>query len=200
MIDLLCGHVKAINSSHLTLMINGVGYAVFVPEISSFLVDQQVTLYIHFHWNQENGPSLYGFEDPLEKQIFQLIISCPGIGPKIGLAALSKMPAATFVAAIVGEDVKALSSISGIGLKKAEGMLVYLKNKVEKLVLEQPQVIAGNNAARYFTELSQALTALNYSRMEVSAALDHVRSLEESKNLIFDGLLRKALVYLSKRV
>lgn len=200
MIDLLCGYIKVINSNHLTVMVNGVGYAIFVPKISSVFIDQKVTLYVHFHWNQENGPSLYGFESPLEKQIFQLIISCPGIGPKIGLTALSQMLAETFIAAIVSGDVKALSSINGIGSKKAESMLVYLKNKVEKLVLEKPQIIAGDNPARHFTELSQALTALNYSRAEVSAALEHVRALEESKSLLFDGLLRKALVYLSKRI
>lgn len=200
MIDLLHGLVKATNSTHLSLLINGVGYAVSVPETGHFSIDQTVTLHIHFHWNQENGPALYGFESPLDKQIFQLIISCPGIGPKIGLAVLSQMPASTFISAIVSGDVKTLSSISGIGTKKAEGMILYLKNKVEKLVLEKPQIVAGNAPARQFTELSQALSALNYSRSEVSAALEHVRALEESKSLAFDGLLRKALVYLSKRI
>lgn len=210
MINLLQGTITGAVPNQLTLMVtgmpgtstpgHGIGYAVYVPEETAFELNQTATLHIHYHWNQDNGPALYGFQSPIDKQVFQLIISCPGIGPKIGLAVLSQMPANTFLAAITTGDVKSLSSISGIGAKKAESMIVYLKSKVEKLVLAQPQVVAGNAQMRNFTELSQALSALNYTRSEVSASIEHVKLLEECKSLAFDGLLRKALVYLSKRM
>jgi holliday junction DNA helicase RuvA len=200
MIDLLQGIIKAINPPYVSLLVNNIGYAIAVPETKHFVIEQQITFYIHHHWNQENGPMLYGFEKHLDKQVFQLIISGPGIGPKIGLAILSKMPASTFISAIATGDAKALSSIHGIGTKKAEGIILHLKNKIEKLVIEKPEIIANNTTTRQLTELSQTLAALHYSRPEVAAALEHIRNSEEYQSLAFDGILRKALIYLSKRM
>ena len=88
----------------------------------------------YMHWNQDNGPTLYGFNSILEKTVFLLIISCSGIGPKIGLAVLHHLEPATFVQAIIEENIKVLSSISGIGAKKAEQICVALKHKVAKLL------------------------------------------------------------------
>ena len=205
MINLLQGSIVAAETNQITLMTNGVGYAIFVPDQMYFEINQNVILHIHYHWNAENGPALYGFNSPIDKQVFQLITSCPGIGPKIGLAVLSQMLAQTFLAALSTGDVKGLSSINGIGVKKAESMIVFLKSKVEKLILLQPHVAADNVQIRQFTELSQALSALNYTRSEIIAAVEHVKMLEvnvpnECKSLAFDGLLRKALVFLSKRI
>lgn len=201
MIDHLHGVVTVLQPSHLTLLVNdSIGFGISVPNEKKFSINQAASLHIHFHWNADNGPALYGFEHVQDKNVFQLIISCSGIGPKIGLAALSSLTASAVLAAIATNDVKALSSVSGIGTKKAENIIVQLKGKVEKLLLASPELTEDNSSARHVTEVTQVLTTLNYTRQEIGCALDYVKAQPDYQNLAFDGLLRKALGFLSKRM
>lgn len=201
MIDHLQGVITDLQPHHITLLVNNaIGFGVNVPNEKKFTPTQPCSLHIHFHWNAENGPALYGFETAHERTVFQLIISCSGIGPKIGLAALHSLSASAVLSAIATNDVKALSSVSGIGTKKAENIIVNLKSKVEKLLLAAPELTQENSAARHVTEVTQVLTTLNYSRQEIQAALEYVKAQPDYQNLVFDGLLRKTLGYLSKRI
>lgn len=201
MIDLINGLITACEPHRIVILVNNaLGFGVNVPNENRFALNQSVSLLIHFHWNADNGPTLYGFETLEERQVFQLIISCSGIGPKIGLAALHHLSASTILSAIATNDVKILSSVSGIGTKKAENIIVQLKDKAEKLLLENPSLTQDNCAARDVTEVTQVLISLNYSRQEIGAALDYVKGQPDYKNLAFDGFLRKALSFLSKRL
>jgi Holliday junction DNA helicase RuvA len=201
MIDHLHGIVTDLQPAHITLRVNdSIGFGVSVPNENKFNINQVISLHIHFHWNADNGPTLYGFEQVQDKNVFQLIISCSGIGPKIGLAALSSLSASAVLSAIATNDVKALSSVSGIGTKKAENIIVQLKGKVEKLLLASPELTEDNSAARHVTEVTQVLTTLNYTRQEIGSALDYVKAQSDYQNLAFDGLLRKTLGFLSKRI
>lgn len=201
MIDHLHGVVTTCEPSHITLLVNNsIGFCVAVPNETKFVPQETIGLFIHFHWNAENGPALYGFETAQERQVFQLIISCSGIGPKIGLAALNSLSASMVLSAIATNDIKALSSVSGIGTKKAENIIVNLKGKVEKLLLASPELTDDNSAARHVTEVTQVLTTLNYTRQEIGCALDYVKAQPDYQQLAFDGLLRKALGFLSKRI
>ncbi len=152
------------------------------------------------HWNQEQGPSLFGFLSELEKTVFLLIISCSGIGPKIALAALGELTPAQFLQAIQEGNTKALSSVSGIGAKKAEQMILNLKDKVTKLI--QTQGIIGTsdetNALAQWSNVTQVLQSLNYSKGEIEAAMRYIGKECAGRSLPFDELLRKALSFLSK--
>ena len=79
------------------------------------------------HWNAENGPSFYGFTTPFDKTVFTHIMQCPGIGPKIALTALASIGASGILEAIQCGDIKRLSSINGVGTKKAEQIILHLK-------------------------------------------------------------------------
>jgi holliday junction DNA helicase RuvA len=177
--------------------IEGVCYEISVPSINAFSNQQKGTIYTYMHYNQEQGPSLYGFSSKFEKTMFLSIISCSGIGPKLALTMLEHMAAQDLINIIMSHDQKALSSIPGIGAKKAEQLIVSLKHKFEKLLATGITVENPSTNLKVWQELSQALVSLNYSRNEVARALSFVKESDE-KTAQFDQLLRKALSYLSK--
>lgn len=198
MLNLVRGYVKEINCQSITLQCNGLGLSIAVPNENFFILNQEIELYIYFHWHQENGPQLFGFLSKFSKEVFSLIISCSGIGPKIGLSILSQVKPEDFCRAIVFADSKALSAINGIGQKKAELMIMYLKDKINKILpldnkADQSDIIK-------IKELSDVLDSLGYKKPEISNALNLVKNEKNFNDASFDELLRKSLVYLSKAI
>ena len=112
----------------------GVGYQVLVP-ISSFdhlnpRVGAEITLLTHLHI-RENAHTLYGFATAEERDIFLLLVDrVSGIGPATAMAVLSGMPVERFKQSVVESDVKAISTIKGLGKKTAERIVLELKDKV----------------------------------------------------------------------
>ena len=197
MINSISGTVKDINENQLTIEVNGIGYGLQVPQ-SVFAVGQQVNLLVHMHWNQENGPALFGFSNILEKNVFLMITSCSGLGPKLAMAVLAQLGAAEFLEAVQSGNEEALSDVSGIGAKKAEQIIVQLKHKVAKL-LESGAHIGASATLEKRHEISQVLKSLNYSRQEISAAMNHINDNYPGAGVAFDQLVRHALAYLAKR-
>lgn len=196
MISQLTGTIVSLKETSATLQVAGIGFDIAVANATTLQLKKETTLYIYMDWNQENGPSLFGFATEQEKVIFALITSCHGIGPKIALSMLQQMTPSQIIKAISSNDIKALSSINGIGAKKAEQIAVHLKHKVEKL-LNSGIELADAGAASHWHDISQALNALNYSRTEVNQALQYIREAQQP-NASFDQLLRQALSYLSQ--
>ena len=197
MINYLTGSIKEIHSQFIVVDIGNVGLAVAVPNAQVFKSGNKVTLYTHLHWNQEQGPSLYGFNSALEKAVFLLVISCSGIGPKIALAVLADLGATKFLQAVQTGNDSMLSKVTGIGAKKAEQIAVQLKHKVAKLI-ESGIDLGDVKDLTQWHEVVQVLESLHYSRMEVNRAMDHLKKLEDTSSVSFDMLLRKALTFLSK--
>ncbi len=197
MVHALKGTVVAISDPLVILDVGLMQLAIAVPNAFSCIIGKEITLFIHMQWNQEQGPSLYGFISELERTLFLLITSCSGIGPKIGLAILQSMNPQEFIGAIEVNDHKALSKINGIGAKKAEQIIVHLRHKVEKL-LSSGAVVTSKNYS-YLKDVSDALGSLNYSRPEIQGALDFIRMQENIEQLSFDQLFRTALQFLSKQ-
>lgn len=198
MINNLVGTVKEVKDQAITVDIGAMALQVAVPQESLFQTGSQVKLHIYMHWNQEQGPSLFGFQDELEKKVFLMIIDCSGIGPKIGLAVLASMSPQHFLEIIQSGNEKALSKVNGIGAKKAEQMIVQLKHKVAKL-LESGIQITGSAQLTHWQNLTQVLESLNYSRGEIAAALKHLRDSEPQTDAPFDQMMRRALSFLSKK-
>lgn len=199
MISFLRGKIKSIDSGLMMLDVNGIGYEINVSNWQVYTTGQEIEIQIYYHWHQENGPQLFGFDSSLSRKVFSLIISVSGIGPKIGLAILNQMSPEQFLQAITLADFKALSSISGIGAKKAELMVIQLKDKISKMAPMDMVSIEGATLTK-IKELSQALDSLNYSRAEINSALDYVKKSNIIEKATFDELLRKSLTYLAKRV
>jgi Holliday junction DNA helicase RuvA len=145
-------------------------------------------------WNQEKGPSIYGFFDDLEKKLFGMLISCPKIGPSIALQILSQMSPVDCISAIARSDSKALSSLNGIGAKKAAQIITDLQEQCSALKLSG--VASGGAMAVADTvrlDVAQALESLGYTKQESAKALQNVTE----EDLAFDQLLRACLRALS---
>jgi len=199
MLSLINGTIQEIGLNQLiTVKCAGLGLSVYVPDEKIFSLHQEVELHIYFHWNQENGPQLFGFLSKFSKEIFALIISCSGIGPKMGLCILSQMKPDEFCRAILFADAKTLSSVNGIGQKKAELIIMHLKDKVSKMTLISSQ--PGNSDVVKIKELSDVLVSLGYKKPEITTTLDLIKNEKRVSDLTFDELLRKSLSYLSKAI
>lgn len=201
MLDYIKGLIKSVNLDGLVVDIGNIGLRVGVFNPDSFKPGQMVELYSYMHWNQENGPSLFGFSTQLEKDVFLLIISCSGIGPKIGLAVLKDLGVSLFLDAISQENDKILSKVSGIGAKKAEQIVVSLKYKVAKLIESGVIVdqLGSSSEASKLYEVSDVLKSLNYSKPEISAAINYLGKNCSGVEYSFDQLIRQALSFLSSK-
>jgi Holliday junction DNA helicase RuvA len=148
MIAALTGNVLMTGPDRVVIDVGGVGYEVFLstdgvarlPEKNS-----QVFLHIHTHV-REDAIILYGFIEAEEKEMFLVLKTVSGIGPKLGLAILSGMRVADLCQAIVSEDISRLTTLQGVGKRTAERLCVELKDKVGHLY--GGGVMAGKPAAR----------------------------------------------------
>jgi Holliday junction DNA helicase RuvA len=133
MITHLHGRLAAALPTVVVIDVQGVGYEVLIP-LSSFdrlpAVGQEVKLLTHLVV-REDAHLLYGFMSPPERDLFRLLIhTVSGIGPKIALNVLSGLSVTAFRSAVAAADVKALASVSGVGRKTAERIVVELKDKL----------------------------------------------------------------------
>lgn len=198
MISNLVGTVEISENNYIVLSVSGIGFQVYVSDILAFNQNEKISICTYMHWNQETGPQLFGFSNPEARTAFCLIIGCTGFGPRMGLAILASMTPNQFFQAITLADQKALSSISGVGPKKAENLIVQLKDKIAKLPVKLDQSSEGNTLG-IIKQVSEALSSLHYTRQEISQALEHVKKNYTLDSSSFDDALRKALAYLSKR-
>ncbi|KKP25741.1 MAG: Holliday junction ATP-dependent DNA helicase RuvA [candidate division TM6 bacterium GW2011_GWF2_30_66] len=201
MLDYVKGSIRSINGDYVVVDIGNIGLKLGVASAEQFKVGQVIEFYSYMHWNQENGPSLFGFASELEKEVFLLVISCSGVGPKLGLAVLKDLGVGLFLDAIAQENEKILSKVSGIGGKKAEQIIVNLKHKVAKL-LESGTIIeqlGGSGEMSKLHEVSDVLKSLNYSRPEISAAMNYLGKNCAGPDCSFDQLIRQALSFLATK-
>ncbi len=200
MISKISGVITSVDQNQVEVCLQAVGLnlTLFVPNANSYIIKSEVVFFSYLHWNQEQGPALFGFADAAQRSVFTTLIGCSGIGPKMGLAVLEQLGLDGFINAILQQDVKQLSTVSGIGAKKAEQIIVQLKHKIDKLV-EQKE-FAGLGGFEHISQVRSVLLSLSYSNLEVVQALDYVKKVSSEKTVNFDMALRQALSFLAKNV
>jgi holliday junction DNA helicase RuvA len=170
----------------------GVGYEVTVPAgVAGRLPAAGGRVSLHTELVvKEDGWALFGFDRAAERRIFQRLLGASGFGPKLALALLSALGAERTVRSIRGRDLAALSSVSGIGRKKAERLVLELRDRFDDVALRpEAEPAAGSD------EAIRALMGLGYG---AAAAEDAVRaaitagSEEEAPQLIRRALQRLA--------
>lgn len=132
MITFLDGELIEKEPARLVLNVGGVGYELFIPLSSYDKLPPPGARCKILTWLciREDAHTLYGFATDAERKFFLLLMSVSGIGPKTALGALSGMSVREMKSAIVSGDIKRISSISGIGKKTAERIIVELKDKI----------------------------------------------------------------------
>ena len=194
MIERVRGIVVGCSGRMVLVEVGGLSLGVSCAHPERYVVGKEAIIPAALIWNQEKGPSIYGFFDDLEKKLFGMFISCPKIGPSIALQILSQMSPPECISAIARSDSKALSSLNGIGAKKAAQIITDLQEQCSALKLSgvaSGGVMAQSDSARL--EVSQALESLGYTKQEAAKALQSVGQEE----LVFDQLLRVCLRYFS---
>jgi Holliday junction DNA helicase RuvA len=193
MIAVLNGILAERDGEMLVLQTDGgVGYAVTVPiGVAARLPARgaRVSLFTELVV-REDGWALYGFDTASERQVFRHLLAASGFGPKLALALLSALGPERTVRSILSRDLAALSSVSGIGRKKAERLVLELRDRFSDVVVEQPEArLPGSE------EAVRALMGLGYG---VTAADDAVRAaLAEGAPAEAPQLIRRALQQLA---
>jgi len=197
MIERLQGVVVASDERRVTVMVQGIGFAVQVPDPSLCAFNTTQLLYTYVHWSPEKGQSMFGFSDEISRHFFLLLIGCQKIGPTLALSLLRQRSAATLVQDIMTSNVAGLSSCQGIGVKKAEGIIHELKDKVTGL---SALAAAVSPHAALVHQVQEALVGLGYTPPEIKEALLSVMSSASGDSALeLNIVLRKALAFLSTR-
>jgi Holliday junction DNA helicase RuvA len=197
MIHHIEGVVAGRTESSLIIEMGGIGYQVHTSrktlEETVGLTDS-VKLYTSLIV-RENEVSLFGFSTAGERQLFELLLTVSGIGPKVAIGILSSITPERFQEAILTESRASLSSVKGIGKKTSERLIIELKDKIAKIPLER----SGAPVKTRHAEMAlRALTQnLGFGEREARKALEAIN--QEHGDLSAEQLIKQALGYLSRR-
>ncbi len=182
MIRLLQGKIHSKEDRALVLLVNGVGYQVFVPNSLLEETDEELTLFIHSHI-REDAFSLYGFRSKTDLEFFELLLSINGVGPKMALSILDE-PTANIQNAIFTGNLAVLTRISGVGKKIAERIVLELKSKVTPSNLDE-QLNSSKNRPEAHEDAIFALESLGYKRHHITRVLSEIDpQVNETEDLI----------------
>lgn len=174
--------------------VGGVGYHVFIPLSVFYRLPEMggaVSLFIHTHL-REDALQLFGFIEHEEKQVFLLLNSVTGIGPKLAINILSGIPADELARALKEGDQPRLLSIPGVGKKLAERMVVELRDKFQAI----PSAEAGRaDGSQLMRDAVSALVNLGYRPGE---AEKNVRDITRQGEKTLAEVLKEALRRLSQ--
>ncbi len=195
MFHYLSGKLIEKSPTAIVIDVGGVGYDVLIP-VSTYsslpTLGEPVKLLTHFVV-REDAQLLYGFATDEERKMFRMLISISGIGPKIATTALSGILVEDLKSAIKEGNVTVLTSISGIGKKTAERIVIELR---EKVIVESGNSGSGSKIlsapiSNEAEDAVQALVALGYTKNKAKEAVDKVAK----PDLPVEQIIRLALKY-----
>lgn len=179
------------NPAQIYVDVNGVGYEVNIS-LNTYAAIQNLAdgkLYTYLQV-KEDGHTLFGFFDKIEKEIFIQLISVSGIGAATARMMLSHMKPDEVGRAIIQNNVKLLESIKGIGKKTAERLVLELRDKVGKVTPDiNTPVMTGNSLQQ---DALNALIALGISKPQAESALQKINNNQPNINNL-EELIKKAL-------
>jgi holliday junction DNA helicase RuvA len=194
MISLIEGTLEEKSPTRVVLLCGGVGYELSIP-LSSYdrLPDPGAVCRLRtVHHVREDAQQLFGFATEEERVMFQRLLGISGIGPKLALSALSSLSVRELTSAVVEGDIKRLSSISGIGKKVAERIVVELRDRIpeaEALAATGGGEAAGDERLR---DAVLALISLGYKQADARAMLEKILTRIEP-SLSVEDVVRMAL-------
>lgn len=198
MIGRIRGEVIERSVGRLVIDVNGVGYVVHVSALVSFPVGERVDLHVHTAV-RDDAITLFGFASRPEKELFDLLLAVPGVGPVKAMGIL-QTPVETFVELVARREPARLAKLPGVGKKTAERIMVDLADKIAALGAEGPPVVvavsssggASPPSAPVAADLISALVNLGFKEAVASeVARGSIEALGEEAAL--DDLLRDAL-------
>ncbi|MDP9149389.1 MAG: Holliday junction branch migration protein RuvA [Myxococcota bacterium] len=201
MIGRLTGRVVAQEvDGSIVLDVGGVGYELAVPlgTLGRVRPDEadRVTIWVHTHV-REDALALYGFADETDRATFRTLLGVSNVGPKIAVAVLGALPAASLAQAVARRDLAALTSIPGIGKRIAERLLLELRDKLSAAPSAASSNVApGRRIESGDERLRSALTTLGFKPSEAEHAVASLG--DRARSVPLEEMLREALALLAK--
>lgn len=203
MISFVKGKLVYIYENTIIVENNGIGYEIFVPMsvIGNMpQIGSEVMIYTYMNV-REDALQLFGFLDRDTLEVFKLLITVSGIGPKGAIGVLGTLSADDIRYAVMAEDAKTIAKAPGIGVKTASKVVIELKDKLKmrdvapdiKSEIDGQQSIFEDNSKQAVSDAIEALAALGYSATEATKA---VRKADTGEDTTVEELLKQSLKYL----
>lgn len=181
MYEFIKGKLIDLSPMKITLESHGVGYKILIPlnSLSKLpALGSELLLYVSLIV-KEDSHTLYGFVEQMERDLFELLITISGIGPKTALALVGHLEISNFQSAILTANVKQLSKVPGIGSKTAERLIIEMKDKLKNLEKRTSSSLEAKPEDRSFSDALNALINLGYNHFQAQKAIK--KTLEENK-------------------
>ena len=196
MIAFVRGRVAAVTLNAAVLDVGGVGYQLFCTPgtIAGLRLGDEAELATSMVV-REDSQTLYGFADTDERDMFELVQTASGVGPKVAQAMLAVLPPDRLRAAISGSDHNALMAVPGIGRKGAEKIIVELRDRVGALAADLDTAAQSGeqiSSELWREQVSSGLQGLGWSSKDADAAVEKIAPLVADNPQISLGRLMKA--------
>ena len=189
MIGRVQGKILEKNSHQVVVDVQGLGYEVEIPLTTFFHLGEngsEVMLYTHLVV-REDAHLLFGFSTVSERELFRALIKVNGVGPKLAVAILSGVDVKAFSRCIQNNDVKALTSLPGVGKKTAERLIIEMRDRLPALA--DGFLPSAQRAPDLVADAEAALIGLGYKPQEAARALAQI----EDQDVSVERLIRQAL-------
>ena len=194
MIDYISGKIAELTPTRVVLDNSGIGYAIEISlQTYAALESQKEAKGYRYHHIQSSSDVelFYGFSSKDERSIFELLISVSGVGVNTARVILSSFSADELREAILSENVAAIKSVKGIGLKTAQRMVLELKDKISKGEGGVSEVLLVSDRNAVAEEAAAALQMLGFSKPNISKAIQKIVS--SNPNIKVEELIKQAL-------
>ncbi len=195
MIDQISGKIISINDNYVVLGVGGLGIKVNISaNFASKLVNEDLITLVTYLNVREDALDLYGFKNDSERNLFLMLISISGIGPKLAVSILSGVELDELKSNILSGDIKSLTSIPGVGAKTAKRIIIELKDKLSKTTTTE--LGFEDILPRNIDDVLSALVGLGYSESMATEVIKRINPAKSNKSI--ESLIKESLKILNE--
>ena len=196
MIDQISGKIISINDNYVVLAVGGLGIKVNISaNFASKLVNEDLITLVTYLNVREDALDLYGFKNDSERNLFLMLISISGIGPKLAVSILSGVELDELKLNILSGDIKSLTSIPGVGAKTAKRIIIELKDKLSKTTTTELG-FEDDYSSNISKDVLSALVGLGYSESMATEVIKRINPVKSDKSI--ESLIKESLKILNE--
>ena len=196
------GTFVSVRGDNIVVENNGIGYKIYMPMMLQGRIGHigdEVCVYT-YHYVRKDVVALYGFPEPEDQDMFELLLTVSGVGPKSAIGVVEALRPSELAMAVLQGDIKKICTVKGLGKKSAERIVLELKDKLKGFDMSSVEdlgdssVVISGPAQSELEDCISALVVLGYPASEANKA---ARSAYED-GLSVDELIRRSLRLLAK--
>ena len=196
MIDQISGKIISINDNYVVLEVGGLGIKVNISaNFASKLVNEDFITLVTYLNVREDALDLYGFKNDSERNLFLMLISISGIGPKLAVSILSGVELDELKLNILSGDIKSLTSIPGVGARTAKRIIIELKDKLSKTTTTELG-FEDDYSSNISKDVLSALVGLGYSESMATEVIKRINPAKSDKSI--ESLIKESLKILNE--